>query len=180
MLFAFSPFRFRWPSEASRWLQEGPRGPQEGPKRAPRRPQERPRALQERPKRGPGSGFGGSRGGARIDAPLFFDRSPPRWPQEAPRRPQEVPKMAPRGPQEAPRRPPREPQEAAMRLQEAPKRPQEASGKPPRVVSGWAGGDTRSVKNCAPLQGERPQDHAELRFEQRPLHPCKLRLRTSF
>ena len=58
MLFAFSPFRFRWALEASRWLQDGPktaprasksapRGPQEGPKRAPRQPQERPRALQE-------------------------------------------------------------------------------------------------------------------------------------
>ena len=26
LMFAFSPFRFRWPSEASRWMQEGPRG----------------------------------------------------------------------------------------------------------------------------------------------------------
>ena len=42
MMFAFSAFRFRWPSEASRWLQDGPRWPQEGPKRAPRRPQECP------------------------------------------------------------------------------------------------------------------------------------------
>eukprot|EP00959_Pyramimonas_sp_CCMP1952_P409647 8585162-Pyramimonas_sp.AAC.1 len=51
MCLAFSPFRFRWPSEASRWLQYGPRGPQERVKRAPRRPQERsqsdPRAPQE-------------------------------------------------------------------------------------------------------------------------------------
>eukprot|EP00959_Pyramimonas_sp_CCMP1952_P174354 3643878-Pyramimonas_sp.AAC.1 len=35
---AFSPFPFRWPSEASRQLREGPRGPQEKPKRAPRQP----------------------------------------------------------------------------------------------------------------------------------------------
>ena len=35
---AFSPFRFRWPSETSRWLQEGAREPQAGPKRAPIRP----------------------------------------------------------------------------------------------------------------------------------------------
>eukprot|EP00959_Pyramimonas_sp_CCMP1952_P126616 2648083-Pyramimonas_sp.AAC.1 len=51
IIVGFSPFRFRWPSEASTRLQEGPRGPQEGPKRAPRRHQERPSALQERPKR---------------------------------------------------------------------------------------------------------------------------------
>eukprot|EP00959_Pyramimonas_sp_CCMP1952_P145466 3045413-Pyramimonas_sp.AAC.1 len=62
MIFGFSPFRFRWPSEASTWLQKRPRRPQEGPKRALRRPQERPRALQERPKRGPGGCFGSSRG----------------------------------------------------------------------------------------------------------------------
>ena len=69
MIFAFSPFRFRWPSEASRWLQDGPRGPQERPKRAPRRPQERPRTLQERPKRVPRDDLWGSRGGA-LGPPL--------------------------------------------------------------------------------------------------------------
>ena len=62
MIVAFSPFGFRWPSEASRWLQEGPREPQERPKRAqdrPRQPQERstespghPIQSQDRPKRG--------------------------------------------------------------------------------------------------------------------------------
>ena len=100
MMFAFSPIRFRWPSEASRWLQEGPGGPQKGPKRAPRQPQ-------ERPKRGPGGDFRGCRGAKLIGSTLFFDRSPPRWPQEAPGRPREAPKwpqhghkMAPRGPQE--------------------------------------------------------------------------------
>eukprot|EP00959_Pyramimonas_sp_CCMP1952_P033850 710359-Pyramimonas_sp.AAC.1 len=50
MCLAFSPSRFRWPSEASTWLQDGPRGLQERLKRAPRRLQERLRALQERPK----------------------------------------------------------------------------------------------------------------------------------
>eukprot|EP00959_Pyramimonas_sp_CCMP1952_P375429 7863204-Pyramimonas_sp.AAC.1 len=43
MCLAFSPFRFRWPSEASRWFQDGPRGLQEWLQRAPRRPQERPK-----------------------------------------------------------------------------------------------------------------------------------------
>ena len=57
-------------------------------------PPTRPRALQGRPKRGPGGGLWGSRGAVLLKAPLFFDRSPPRWPQEAPRRPQDAPKMA--------------------------------------------------------------------------------------
>ena len=83
MLFAFSYFRFRWPSEASRWLQDGPREPQRGPKRAPRRPQEGSRALQERLKRGPKGDFRHSRGARLIEAPPFFDRCPPRWPQDA-------------------------------------------------------------------------------------------------
>ena len=107
LFFAFSPFRFRWPSEASRWLQDGPRGPQEGPKRAPRWPQERPRAPQDRLKRDPRGDLRRSRGAKLIGSTLFFDRSPPRWPQEAPGRPREAPKwpqhghkMAPRGPQE--------------------------------------------------------------------------------
>ena len=125
MIFAFSPFRFRWPSEASRWLQEGPRGPQEGPKRAPRRPQERPRAPQERSKRGPRGDFRGSRGATLIGSTLFFDRSPPRWPQERPQGSQERPKRAPRGAQEAPRGP----QEAPKRL---PRDPQGAPRGSPR------------------------------------------------
>ena len=35
MMFAFSPFRFRWAFEASGWPQDGPKEPQEGPKMAP-------------------------------------------------------------------------------------------------------------------------------------------------
>ena len=83
--------------------------------------------------------LGGPRGDSRhsggatlISAPPFFDRSPPRWPQERPEGSQERPRSAPRGSQEAPRsaqetskRLPREPQEDprcspryARRLQE--------------------------------------------------------------
>ena len=72
MYFAFSPFRFRWASEASRWLQDGPREPQEGPKRAPRRPQDRPRSLQERSKTAPRRNLSASEGGGlNIRTPLF-------------------------------------------------------------------------------------------------------------
>jgi len=113
-VFPFSPFRFRWPPEASRWLQDGPRGPQERPKRVPRRPQERPRTLQERAKRSPRGDFGSSKGGPLIKAhPSLIDilqdgpkrafkafKKAARWPQDGPKR-------APRGLQEAPRRPPR-------------------------------------------------------------------------
>ena len=118
---------------AIRGLKMAPRGPKRAPRGAQESPKTAPRALQERSKRGPRGDFRGSRGAVLIGSTLFFDRSPPRWPQEAPRRPQEAPKMAPRGLQEVPKRPPRGPQEAAMRLQEAPKRPQEASKRPPRV-----------------------------------------------
>ena len=76
MIFAFSPVRFRWPSEASRWLQDGPIGPQEEPKRAPGRPEERPRALQERPKRVSRGDFRGS-------------KMPPRWPKMRQKRAQD-------------------------------------------------------------------------------------------
>ena len=40
MLFAFSPFRFRWALEASRWLQDGPKTASRASKSAPRGPQE--------------------------------------------------------------------------------------------------------------------------------------------
>eukprot|EP00959_Pyramimonas_sp_CCMP1952_P437109 9151862-Pyramimonas_sp.AAC.1 len=65
---AFSPFRFRWPSEAAGWLQDGPTGLQERLQRAPRRPQERLRALQERPKSAPRGDCLGSRGAALTNA----------------------------------------------------------------------------------------------------------------
>eukprot|EP00959_Pyramimonas_sp_CCMP1952_P129256 2702840-Pyramimonas_sp.AAC.1 len=83
----FSLFRF-FASDGHPMPQDGSKKAQESPNRGPREPQDDPKSAQERPKRGPGSDSGGSRGGARIRGPLFFDRSPPRWPQEAPRRPQ--------------------------------------------------------------------------------------------
>ena len=65
MIFAFSPFRFRWPSEASRWLQEGLREPKMASKTAQDASRWLPtcsKRLQDRFKTGP-SGHGASQGG---------------------------------------------------------------------------------------------------------------------
>ena len=67
-----------------------------------------------------------SRGAALIKASPFFDRSPPRWPQERPegsQEPQERPKRAPRGP----KRRSRGLQETPTRTQEAPRDTQDGS-----------------------------------------------------
>ena len=147
------------PKSAPRAPQEGPKRPQEAPKRPPRGSQETPKRPQEAPKmaqdgsksekartpntlifsgfwkdfglkKGPRGDSRHSRGAALIYDPPFFDRSPPRWPQERPEGSQERHKSAPRAPQEAPRgaqegskRLPRDPQEA----QEAPKTAQDGS-----------------------------------------------------
>eukprot|EP00959_Pyramimonas_sp_CCMP1952_P111115 2324424-Pyramimonas_sp.AAC.1 len=73
MVFASSPFRFRWPSKASRLLQEGPI-------RGSRVPQDGAKSAQERPKKGPRCDSGDSRGGVATKDPPFVDRSPPRCP----------------------------------------------------------------------------------------------------
>ena len=85
-------------------------------------------------------------------------KTAPRDLSDPPKEPQEGPKMNPKEPQEGPKRAPRRPQEDPKRT---PREPQDGSKRPPinshnntstrlGIVVGWAGGDTRSVKNCPP------------------------------
>ena len=135
--------------------QDGPKMAQESPKRGPRGPQDGPKSAQERSKSGPRGAQDAllepPRGGARIECPPLFEQWGPRRPQEASQTPKKSPKRAPRPPKRAPRGP----QECPKRT---PREPQDGSKRPPRtshnntstrlgIVSGWAGGDTRSVKN---------------------------------
>ena len=136
-------------------LQDGPKRRPGGPKRRQDGPKMAPRGPQEASKRAP-------RG--CHEAPGGLKR-----PQEASKRPQEAAMRLPRWRQDASKRPPKG-------FQEAPKRPQRSqvhcccpfcftvyvySSLLPSaflgIVSGWAGGDTRSVKNsCCEPAGKHP------------------------
>ena len=139
---------------APRWPKRAPRGAQEGPERAPREPKSAPRPPQE----GPQTPFLSLGGGPELRTPPLLSHGAqdgPKRPLIPPKEPQEGPNVAPKEPQEGPNRAPRRPQEDPKRT---PREPQYGSRRPPRtshnntstrlgIVVGWAGGDTRSVKN---------------------------------
>ena len=107
MIFAFQPFRFRWPSEASKWPQDGPRSLQD----APRGLQE---PCQEVPKRQTSlisfrclKDFGilavsASRRSKTAQEASKIAPRPPKRPPRGPKTAQERPKTAQKGPHRTP------------------------------------------------------------------------------
>eukprot|EP00959_Pyramimonas_sp_CCMP1952_P235422 4919560-Pyramimonas_sp.AAC.1 len=139
MMFAFSPFRFRWPSDGSKRAQKspnmGPREPQDDPKSAQERSKGAPRGVQEAILEVPEGGREVGNPSSLIDLLQDGPKTHPWGPQAAPRWLQDGPKMAPSGPQEAPKRAlsaPKSPPLPFPRHSTRPRAPQDSQGNPRR------------------------------------------------